>query len=161
MYKPKKDVPCDFRCPITFEIMEDPVEMDDGYTYEREAILKWMEEHSNQSPITHKKMSTKIKPNDGLKNRIQQYLNQKNDRGGNLQVLVKNLDDKTFILHVSEDDTVSDFKKAIRDKTGIPETEQRLLYQARQLNDNNKTLKDYNVKNDSTVHLLLKLVGGY
>lgn len=61
---------------------------------------------------------------------------------------------------MKETDTVGELKNQIRDKTGIPIIEQRLIYMAKQLNDNDKTLKDYNITNNSTIHLLLRLRGG-
>ena len=44
-------IPADFFCPITSEIMEDPVVTADGHTYERKAITAWLAK-SNTSPMT-------------------------------------------------------------------------------------------------------------
>ena len=41
-----------FMCPITSELMADPVSTADGFSYEREAITTWLEEHST-SPLTN------------------------------------------------------------------------------------------------------------
>ena len=161
MFQPKNDVPIEFRCPITFEIMEDPVEMDDQCTYEREAIRQWLLEHSNESPMTHQKITGRMRPNTQLKQRIQSYLNNKSSRSNDtFNIIVKNIQDKSFVLQMKETDTVGELKNQIRDKTGIPIIEQRLIYMAKQLNDNDKTLKDYNITNNSTIHLLLRLRGG-
>lgn len=161
MFQPTSDVPLEFRCPITFEIMEDPVEMDDQCTYEREAIAKWLLEHSNESPMTHQKITGRMRPNTQLKQRIQSYLNNKSSRSNDtFNIIVKNIQDKSFVLQMKETDTVGELKNQIRDKTGIPIIEQRLIYMAKQLNDNDKTLKDYNITNNSTIHLLLRLRGG-
>ncbi|KAJ6227803.1 regulator of chromosome condensation protein [Anaeramoeba flamelloides] len=60
-----------FICPITFEIMIDPVIAIDGYTYEREAIESWFEKNKI-SPMTGKELiSIKLIPNNSLKNQIQ------------------------------------------------------------------------------------------
>lgn len=161
MFQPKNDVPIEFRCPITFEIMEDPVEMDDQCTYEREAIAKWLLEHSNESPMTHQKISGTMRPNIQLKQRIQEYIKNKANRSNDtLNIFIKNIQDKTVLLHMKETDTVGELKKKVYDKTSIPEIEQRLFYRAKQLNDNSKTLKDYDISNNSTMHLLLRLNGG-
>lgn len=142
--------------------MENPVEMDDHYTYEKEAIIKWLSEHSNESPITHQKISTTMKENTILKERIQKYINDQSQKiDGNLQIFVKNINDKTFVLQMNENDTIEKLQSNIKDKSGIPENEQRLLYMGKHLkSEGNKTLKDYNVINNSTVHLLLRLMGG-
>jgi hypothetical protein len=49
----------DLRCPISLELMEDPVIALDGHTYEREAIEKWFE-CSNSSPLTNEKLDSKV-----------------------------------------------------------------------------------------------------
>lgn len=46
-----------FRCPITHQLMEDPVKCADGHTYERAAITKWLERH-HTSPMTREPMTT-------------------------------------------------------------------------------------------------------
>eukprot|EP01080_Neovahlkampfia_damariscottae_P001939 gene1939-1447_t len=69
----KNDVPEEFICPITKEIMEDPVIMEDGNTYERFAIHKYLKENST-SPITKEKIiSMKLTPNHTLRKLIQNY----------------------------------------------------------------------------------------
>ena len=53
------DVPDEYVCPITAEIMSDPVCLSDGFTYERAAIAQWLESH-NTSPRTGAKLETKM-----------------------------------------------------------------------------------------------------
>ena len=61
-------------CPITYQLMLDPVVTDDGYTYEREAIETHMEKAKKQtSPITREKI-TKLFPNRLVRNRIKKLL---------------------------------------------------------------------------------------
>ena len=45
-------VPSDLTCPITFELMRDPVVTDDGHTYERGNIQQWFDMGNRTSPIT-------------------------------------------------------------------------------------------------------------
>lgn len=47
------DVPTEYLCPITHDIMENPVIASDGYTYEKAAILKWREKGFWLSPVTY------------------------------------------------------------------------------------------------------------
>jgi Mg-chelatase subunit ChlD len=66
--------PQSFICPITLAIMDDPWSDTDGNTYEKDAIIQWIEQR-NISPITRNPMSvTSLVPNRALKDLIQNYL---------------------------------------------------------------------------------------
>lgn len=59
------------KCPLTHEIMQDPVVLVDGHSYERKAIEAWLKEH-NTSPVTKEPLSTKVfYPNLVLKHVIE------------------------------------------------------------------------------------------
>jgi len=67
------DIPEEFRCVITRELMERPVITSDGHTYERSAIAKWLEEH-NTSPKTGRELPDKVlKPNHALRAQIMAF----------------------------------------------------------------------------------------
>lgn len=69
------DVPQDFICPITHEIMKNPVTLDDGFSYECQAITEWFAMGKQTSPMTNMNLvSTKMIENNLLKSKIDNYL---------------------------------------------------------------------------------------
>lgn len=136
----------------------------DGNTYEKAAIEEWIR-CNGTNPKTRAPMTLEdLTPNRALVDLINNLEiddgEEKEEREQPVQVFVKDLDGKSRVIETLLGATVQSFKEKVAFATGVPRSQQRLLYGGKELSDNSATLASYKVARESTIHMVLRLLGG-
>lgn len=79
-------------------------------------------------------------------------------RPATIQVFLKNEKGQTKTFHIKPDESVRDFRRKVQETEGVPESQQRLIHEGREMQEGK--LMDFNVKDQSTIYLMLRLRGG-
>jgi len=83
----------------------------------------------------------------------------KNIMNGGFTVYVKDMSNNTYQINIDSSDTISTLKDKVQNITGISTLQQRLIFAGRNLGEGhnwrNSTLGDYNIRPDSTIHLVV------
>ena len=79
--------------------------------------------------------------------------------GPRFDIYIKTLTGRTFTIEAVESDTIEDIKEKVQDVDATPIDQQRLIFAGKQL-ENDRTLAEYNIQRESTIHMVLRLRGG-
>lgn len=159
------EVPLDFICPISRELIHDPVTAADGFTYERKNTTEWFSRTGPnfRSPLTGAKINKNLIDNNNLKSQISQWLNQPKTEPVqtgtlnstespdiNLKIqIVGGPNINSLIVTVPSNCTVGQLKIAIIRTSSGKVNPWTLIFGAAYMNNSNDTLNKYRIVNNT------------
>ncbi|KAM0879438.1 hypothetical protein ACQ4PT_034247 [Festuca glaucescens] len=142
------------------DLCEDPCRQDDerhGRSIRHHNVVKAKIQDQERLLFGGKELDDRCTLADyGIQDESSLDLDLRRPKRRKMQIFVKGLTGKTRTLRVEELDTVESVKAMIEDVEDAPVREQRLIYGGDQLQDG-RTLKDYGITKESTIHLSLRL----
>lgn len=75
-------------------------------------------------------------------------------------IFVRGLEEESLLFDIEPSETLKELKSKIKQRNGIPTEFQRLIYSGKELQHENK-LQDYGVYKGTTIHLVIRVLGGY
>mmetsp|Transcript_105211 Transcript_105211/g.183004 ORF Transcript_105211/g.183004 Transcript_105211/m.183004 type:complete len:1936 (+) Transcript_105211:74-5881(+) len=169
--------PAEFLCPITQELMEDPVTCADGHSYESQALNHWARTLGHRtSPLTgasFPRLASSIVQNHALRKQIEAWRLKHPSAGSgskssasqlqrppSFQIFVRTLTGKTIVLDVDDETLIIEVKKKIMEATGIPcEAQRGYTFAGKLWQDESKTLKECGVKKHDSLQLVMNHCG--